>query len=88
MVTDDGKKVKVCSKCDKEKPYSAFHVDNRSDGGRRPDCKKCRAKVEGRVEERLCLACSHRWVQVGTSTPYMCPECATDHRQKAERLAK
>jgi hypothetical protein len=36
-------KLKKCTKCCKEKPYSAFTKDKQKSDGYRSDCKECRS---------------------------------------------
>lgn len=43
--------MKVCCRCDKDKPISAFHKRKRSFDGYMPHCGDCRAKSRNRAKE-------------------------------------
>ena len=43
---------KKCGKCGDKKPYSEFHKSNSARDGVQNVCKKCRAKVDAKINDK------------------------------------
>lgn len=95
---DDYMQVKICSSCNKEKPISEFHKDNRGVLGVRADCKVCRSlKTKKPKEEHLphlssesfkCIDCGEEFKPT-SNRQIRCISCkSTKHKERCKDYYK